>query len=209
MKELGIYKAFNTIYADPPWSENQKGKLGAINHYDLMTLERIKEMPINYLASENSLLFLWIPPSLMEQGIEVIKNWGYRYIDEMIWKKPYFRLGKRVRHQHESLLLGVKGNPPVKFRGQGSVVEAPLQEHSHKPEEFFSVIERISHEPYLELFARRQPTTNCRANWSVWGNEIDSDIYIPGYPVPEYSERASLPSPEKRAEIEKTDEEGA
>ena len=44
--------------------------------------------------------------------------------------------------------------------------------------------ERVSPGPYLELFARRpQP------NWDAWGNEIASDIVIPGYPVPKYSDK--------------------
>ena len=60
-------------------------------------------------------------------------------------------------------------------------------------EEFFPIIERMSEAPCLELFSRRQPTTYCRDNWSVWGNEIESDIYIPGYPVPKYSSKATLP----------------
>jgi N6-adenosine-specific RNA methylase IME4 len=59
---------------------------------------------------------------------------------------------------------------------------APLQEHSHKPEEQYAVIERISDGPYLELFARRRPPSDKA--WAVWGNEVDSDIVLPGYPVP-------------------------
>ncbi|MCL4414552.1 MAG: hypothetical protein M1522_07380, partial [Actinobacteria bacterium] len=51
-----------------------------------------------------------------------------------------------------------------------------------KPEEQYAVIERISDGPYLELFARRRPAS--KAGWSVWGNEIDADIVIPGYPIP-------------------------
>ena len=56
---------------------------------------------------------------------------------------------------------------------------APLQDHSHKPEEQYAVIERLSDGPYLELFTRRR-----RPGWSAWGNEIDADIVIPGYSVP-------------------------
>jgi hypothetical protein len=59
---------------------------------------------------------------------------------------------------------------------------APLQEHSHKPEEHYAVIERISDGPYLELFARRRPP--AKADWSTWGEEVAADIVIPGYPVP-------------------------
>ena len=33
---------------------------------------------------------------------------------------------------------------------------------------------------YLELFARRP-----RAGWHVWGNEIASDVNLPGFPVPD------------------------
>ena len=58
------------------------------------------------------------------------------------------------------------------------------QDHSHKPEETFAIIQRLSDGPYLELFARRRTP-----GWDVWGNEIDSDIVIPGYPVPRYSDK--------------------
>ena len=44
------------------------------------------------------------------------------------------------------------------------------------------IVERVSPGPYLELFARRR-----RHGWTAWGNEIDSDVAIPGYPVPKYS----------------------
>ena len=45
---------YKTILADPPWDIQQKGKSrGAIKHYNLMTLDRIKAMPISDLAEEN------------------------------------------------------------------------------------------------------------------------------------------------------------
>ena len=37
-------KKYKTILADPPWDINQRGNYGAIKHYDLMSLERIKAM---------------------------------------------------------------------------------------------------------------------------------------------------------------------
>jgi hypothetical protein len=54
-----------------------------------------------------------------------------------------------------------------------------VTDHSHKPEEQYALIERVSPGPYLELFARRR-----QPGWDAWGNEIDADISIPGYPVP-------------------------
>ncbi|MCL2402595.1 MAG: S-adenosylmethionine-binding domain-containing protein, partial [Oscillospiraceae bacterium] len=81
----------------------------------------------------------------------------------------------------EFIILGTKGKAPIQFNAQPNWLFAPLQGHSHKPEEVHKIIERCSPGPYLELFARRKPT----GDWSVWGNEIESDIDIPGYPVPD------------------------
>ena len=49
---------FRVIYADPPWDIAQKGARGAVAHYDLMTLDRIKGMPVGELAADNATLLL-------------------------------------------------------------------------------------------------------------------------------------------------------
>ena len=87
LQKLGTFEKYRCIYADPPWSKNQKGKLGAISHYDLMTLEQIQRMPIRALSHEDAMAWLWVPQGLIPEGLEVLKSWGYRYIDEMIWDK--------------------------------------------------------------------------------------------------------------------------
>ena len=68
---------FRTIVADPPWEFSQKGNYGAIQHYDLMSLERIKEMPVSDLAEDNAFLWLWITNGNIQEGLEVIKAWGF------------------------------------------------------------------------------------------------------------------------------------
>ena len=51
----------------------------------------------------------------------------------------------------------------------GSVVSAPVQEHSSKPEEFYTIIERLYPDcNCLELFARQQ-----RDGWEGWGYDSD------------------------------------
>ena len=62
------------------------------------------------------------------------------------------------------------------FKGQVTWTYAPLQEHSHKPEEQYAIIERCSPGPYLELFARRK-----RPGWHSWGNEVECDVRIEDY----------------------------
>jgi N6-adenosine-specific RNA methylase IME4 len=89
-------------------------------------------------------------------------------------------LGVYLRNATEHVLLGTRGKAPILFNAQPNWLFAPLQDHSHKPEEFHKIVERCSPAPYLELFARRR-----QPGWDVWGGEIDSDIDIDGYPVPD------------------------
>jgi len=173
---------FSTILADPPWNIEQTGRLGAAQHYTLMSLDRIKTMPVEALAAENAHLWLWVTNATLEHGYDVIRAWGFTPRSPLTWIKPRILLGNYLRNATEHLLFATKGKAPVRYKSQPTWMFAPLQAHSHKPEEQFAVIERISDGPYLELFARRRPPSN--ADWSVWGNEVDSDIAIPGFPVP-------------------------
>ncbi len=173
---------FKTIYADPPWDIAQKGARGAMQHYDLMTLDRIKAMPVADLADENSTLLLWTTSAALPAALEVMKAWGFTYKSNAVWDKYYMGLGTYFRNSHEILLHGTRGKAPFKFHGQRSTLQFPRQGHSSKPEEAIVLIERVLDGPYLELFARQRP--NSHKDWSVWGNEIESDITIPGYPVP-------------------------
>jgi N6-adenosine-specific RNA methylase IME4 len=173
---------YATILADPPWDLQQKGHYGAINHYNLMTLKQIKEMPVADLCEENAHCWLWVTAATLEHGYEVLREWGFTPRSIFIWLKPRLGLGVYLRNCAEFVLLGTKGKAPIKFNAQMNFGFFPLQDHSHKPEEVHKIIERCSPGPYLELFARRR-----QPGWSVWGNQIDSDTEIPGYPVPKLS----------------------
>lgn len=175
-------RLFKTITGDPPWDVQQKGRLGAQAHYELMSLESIKAMPVGDLAAPDAHCWLWVTNATLRAGYDVMEAWGFTPRSPLTWIKPRLGLGQYLRNATEHLIFGTRGHAPVRFRAQPTWMFAPLQTHSHKPEEQYAVIERISDGPYLELFARRRPPSN--ADWSVWGNEIDSDIVVPGYPVP-------------------------
>lgn len=176
-------KKFKVIYADPPWDIHQKGARGAAQHYDLMTLDRIEDMPIADLADDNATLLLWVTNGALPAGLEVMKAWGFEYKTNAAWDKYYMGLGLYFRGSHELLLHGTRGKAPFKFHGQRSTLQFPRESHSTKPSEMIPLIERVLPDgPYLELFARQRP--NSHRDWSVWGNEIESDIVVPGYPVP-------------------------
>lgn len=178
---------YKTILADPPWDINQKGKRGAASHYALMKLDQIKAMPVADFCDKNAHLYLWVPNGLLQEGLDVIKKWGFTFRSPIYWIKPRLGLGNYIRNASETCLFATRGHAPVKFRAQPNWLFAPFQGHSHKPEEQFAIIERLSDAPYLELFARRR-----QPGWDAWGNEIESDVVIPGYPVPHYTSKAKI-----------------
>ena len=188
-KRINITKnptKYKTILADPPWDIQQKGKSrGAIRHYNLMTLDRIKAMPIADLVEENAHCWLWVTNATLEAGYEVLRAWGFEPRSIYTWCKPRLGLGTYLRNCTEHLLLGTRGKAPIQFKGQMNWGFMPLQDHSHNPEEVYDIIERCSEGNYLELFARRP-----RHGWGIWGNEVASDVKIKGFPVPVYKENA-------------------
>jgi N6-adenosine-specific RNA methylase IME4 len=173
---------FRTILADPPWDILQKGGRGAAMHYPLMSLERIKAMPVAELAETDAHLWLWVTNAVLRDGYDVAEAWGFTVRSPLTWIKFRMGLGVYLRNTTEHLLFATRGKAPVQFRAQPTWIAAPVQDHSHKPEEVYPLIERVSPGPYLELFARRRPPSN--RPWFVWGNEVDADIIMPGYPVP-------------------------
>ncbi|MBR3131309.1 cytosine methyltransferase [Candidatus Saccharibacteria bacterium] len=182
----------DVIYADPPWDINQKGHFGASQHYELMTLNRIKAMPVADLCNEDAACFLWVTNGLLQEGLDVLKSWGFSYRSPFYWVKSQMGLGQYLRNASETLLLGVKGKMPVDFRAQPNWEFLPRQEHSKKPEEMYAIIERLyKNRSYVELFARKRPTNK---GWRIWGLEAEggSDIFIPGYPVGNYSKAIKL-----------------
>ncbi len=196
---------FKCIVADPPWAKNQSttgGYGGALNHYDLMNLERIKKMPIAEMADENAHLYLWVTNSNIDEGLEVVKAWGFRYITMFHWIKPKLGVGNYLRNASETCIFAVRGKMPPKNRTQINWLISYPTAHSEKPREFISIVERVSAGPYLELFCRKRPAS--REDWKCWGNETEggADIYIPEYPVPKYSfERTTETGEESKEEV--------
>ena len=167
---------FNVVYADPPWAYNNTGVNGAANHhYSTMSIDELRTLParIGLRLDRNAVLFLWITNPILAEGFDLINAWGFQYKTNMVWVKTGMHrvgTGFYVRGAHELLLIATRGSmTPLNTKEPiSSVVEAPVQEHSAKPDLFAELIEKLY--PgcnYVELFARRP-----RPGWTMWGNEI-------------------------------------
>ena len=172
-------KKYNIIYADPPWKNKKSGTKARNNekHYPSMTTEEIKKLPIKNISHENSILFMWVVFPCLEDSIEVIKAWGYKYYGLAFdWCKtskkgrPKIGCGYYTRQNNEICLIGVKKQTKIKPLVKNvccSILEAP-REHSRKPDIIRDLIVKICGDlPRVELFARQYAE-----GWDCWGNEV-------------------------------------
>jgi len=165
-------KKYKTILVDPPWKYGKGFGYGAGEYYSLMDLKEIIGLNIgNKLADENCHLYLWIPNSIIQQGLDVMKSWGFEFKTIITWVKHRSIFGYYFKGQSEQLLFGVKGKLPPQDRNQTTIINGKIRNHSQKPDEQFKVIEKVSPSPRIELFARQR-----REGWDAWGNEVPNEI---------------------------------
>lgn len=172
---------FGTILADPPWQfQNRTGKMAPehrrLSRYGTLSFREIAELPVHMFAADRAHLYLWVPNALLEEGLRVMRAWGFEYKSNIVWHKVRKDggsdgrgVGFYFRNVTELVLFGVRGKSVRTLapgRRQVNVIASRKREHSRKPDELYKLIEACSWGPYLELFARTR-----RENWTVWGNE--------------------------------------
>lgn len=184
---------FRVIVADPPWSLNDKldgspslkrVKRGAAANYQTLTADQIAALPVQEIAASNSILALWVPSTLLSDGLKVMQAWGYKYKQIYVWVKTKkdavlvddclsFGMGRLFRQTHEIALIGTKGSVTklLKNKSQRSVSFGLNERRSKKPEHLQDSLELMfdcDEQTCLELFARRS-----RSGWTCLGNEIN------------------------------------
>lgn len=135
-------KKYSVIYADPPWSYQDKRCIGnAADHYPTMRIEDI--------AADNCVLFLWATYPMLKEALKVIEAWGFKY------KSIGFQWVKQNRRASNSV---------------SQLIFAPLRAHSQKPDITRDKIRELmggGDHSYIELFARKKTP-----GWDAWGNEV-------------------------------------
>lgn len=168
-------KRYGVIYADPEWrfevfSRETGMDRAADNHYPTSETDVICARPVQDISADDCVLFLWATVPMLPDALRVMAAWGFTYKSHCIWVKNKIGTGYWFRNKHELLLVGVKGDhlpAPAMGTQFPSVIEAPLGDHSEKPDAFYELIE--AYFPTLakiELNARR-----TRDGWQPWGLE--------------------------------------
>ena len=173
-------KKYNIIYADPAWSfktYSDKGKgRSPDKHYSVMSLQDIKDLPIQDIVNDNCILFMWVTFPLLKEGFEVIDAWGFTYKTVAFnWVKKnkktnswFWGLGYWTRANAELCLLATKGTIKRQSASVHQVIDTPIEKHSKKPDIVRDkIVELVGDLPRIELFARETAD-----GWDSWGNEV-------------------------------------
>lgn len=175
-------KKYKIIYADPPWqlkagspNLHEKKQGNRELEYPTMSVEEIKQLQVESIADENSVLFLWTTNKYIEDSYAVARAWGFKPSTMLVWcKKPKGRgLGGTFGIATEYLLLARRGSHKAKERHWSTWFEAKRGKHSEKPQIARDIIEKCFDGDKIELFARKKT-----GGWDVWGNEVESDVKL-------------------------------
>lgn len=187
---------YRVIAADPPWSYEDKLRMGgtagikrsADSKYEVMPLADIMALPVGQIAAETSILAMWCPNSLLfSHGYPTMRAWGFTYKQKFTWVKttndrsrPRPGMGRMFRNADESALIGVRGKPKCRVKDQLNVALDPLRisvvngkRHSAKPDTLQLRLMKMFAGPRAELFARRD-----LAGWTCTGLECPSTFGV-------------------------------
>merc|ERR1712232_667273 len=161
-KKLGNWCKFDVILMDPPWQLASKTPTrGVALGYSQLPNKDIMDMPIPSIQI-NGFIFIWAINSRYSFTLDLMKHWGYTFVDDITWIKSTIngRLAKGhgfyLQHAKESCLVGKKGKdyPYLNSNIKSDIIISQRRGQSQKPEELYNYIESlIPNGKYLEIFA--------------------------------------------------------
>ncbi|MEP6756102.1 MAG: MT-A70 family methyltransferase [Chthonomonadales bacterium] len=179
---------FSIIYADPPWRfshgqpDRTTGAKGRVLPYPVMRTTNICDLPIQQIAEQDCVLFLWAIYPMLPDALRVIRSWGFTFKTvAFTWVKEnpsgngfHFGMGYWTRSNPEICLLATRGSPKRISKAVPNLIVSKRREHSRKPDEVRNrIVDLCGDLPRIELFARIKSE-----GWDVWGDEVDSIISL-------------------------------
>ena len=166
---------FETIVVDPPWPITKMALHARLNivkelDYPAMSEEEIFSFPLPEFAADNCHLFCWSIQKFLPTALRLVEHWGFRYVLLFTWHKSggYQPLGLPAFNS-EFVVYARMGTPEfIDTKDFRTCFEGRRRQHSRKPDEFYSLIARVTAAPRLDVFSREQ-----REGFVSWGNETD------------------------------------
>jgi N6-adenosine-specific RNA methylase IME4 len=148
---------FRVIIADPPWQYDLRA--ADLSHranlpYPEMSITAICALPVQAIATEDAVLWLWTTNAHMRDSYAVLDAWGFESKTILTWGKQKFGVGNWLRGQTEHCHLAVRGKPTVQLTNQSTLLFADAGAHSAKPDAFYELVEALCPGSKVELFQR-------------------------------------------------------
>ena len=169
-------KKYGVILADPGWffetySEDTGEDRAAGNHYTVEETADIRKWPVQSIAADDCVLYMWGTVPMLEDALDTMRAWDFSYVSHFCWDKEVAGTGYWNRGEHELLLIGTRGKvvPPAQGDQFSSMIVERKTAHSVKPQKAYEIIEAYHPDmPKIEINRRGAP----RDGWDGWGNEF-------------------------------------
>lgn len=187
---------FGVVYADPPWGYDRSREderlrgYSTDKEYAALSTADLKALPVGDYCGKDAVLLLWTTWPFIQDGLDVVKAWGFKYVTGLPWVKatsmkpvghdgngtpiltPTYGVGYWMRGATEPLLIAKRGRA-VRTPYIGLISEN--FRHSRKPDSAYELAETFADvaspgAPRLELFARQR-----RDGWYALGLEAPGD----------------------------------
>lgn len=186
MIDLPLF-CYDLVMADPAWpwaAYSDKGLSKSPEaQYDTMTFEDIEALRVGDLLAPGGVMLLWCTWPLIERQAAVMRRWGVEPKTGGVWAKRTasgklrWGTGYILRSVCEPFLIetlpnaGVRGSSLINLVEtiEDALVDGIAREHSRKPEEMYSLLEKLApNARRADIFSRQR-----RPGWDAWGNEVD------------------------------------
>jgi N6-adenosine-specific RNA methylase IME4 len=168
---IPIVGTFRTLVVDFAWESDWLSESArATTGYACMSLEELFALPIPQWAAEPCHLYFWTLNNFMPIANKAVEHYGFQHRSIITWVKPRWGRGDYFRNQTEHVIFATKGDLRTRSDSIPTYFEAPIGEHSEKPERFYDIVRAASYPPHGEAF-QRKPRPDF-INLFACGNEL-------------------------------------
>lgn len=166
--------SYRVVVIDPPWEriKNEVRPKDNINYGDYSHMNDEEVAELEFSLADDAWVFLWTTQDKLESAFRILNKWNLEYRFTMVWHKsggPQLFTGSQRAPQSncEFVLAARQGDPGWTDTADFSTCfYAKRTGDSRKPDEFYSLLKRVTQGPRLDMFARGE-----RDGFDIWGAE--------------------------------------